>query len=234
MRRYAAEFVGTFFLIFTIGITVTSANALAPIAIGVVLMAMVYAGGHVSGAHFNPAVTVAALVRGAVSPGTAAGYVVVQVLGGVVAAGTARLVLRGAKPEALTFTGREFAVAFAAEALFTFALAYVVLNVATSRSHPDNSFYGLAIGGTVLAGAVTVGGISGGAFNPAVAIGAAAMGLISWSVIWVHLLAEILAGALAGAVFLALNPAERSPSAVAGGISDVEPSRVSLADSATA
>jgi aquaporin Z len=210
VRRYAAEFVGTFFLVLTVCIAVTSMNELAPLAIGGVLMVMVYAGGHVSGAHFNPAVTLAVLIRGRISRSAAGGYVIGQFAGALLAAAAARLILTGPRPAALSFTGREIPMAFAVEVLFTFALAYVVLNVATSRSHPDNSFYGLAIGATVMAGAFTVGAISGGAFNPAVAVGGAVMGLFSWSAIWVHLVAEIIGGVLAGTVFLALNADDRA------------------------
>jgi aquaporin Z len=85
----------------------------------------------------------------------------------------------------------------------------VVLNVATSKDHPDNSFYGLAIGFTVVAGAVAVGAISGGAFNPAVTVGAAVMGMFAWPTLWVYLVAQVVAGVGAGAVFLALNPNDR-------------------------
>jgi aquaporin Z len=99
--------------------------------------------------------------------------------------------------------------AFVVELLFTFALAYVVLNVATSKDHPDNSFYGLAIGFTVVAGAIAVGGISGGAFNPAVAIAGAAMGIFAWPTLWVYLLAQVIAGAAAGVAFRALNPNDK-------------------------
>ena len=208
MRKYLAEFIGTFFLVLTVGITVTKTNALAPFAIGGVLMVMVYAGGHISGAHFNPAVTLAALVRGAISGMDAAAYVAAQVLGGLLAAVAARLVARPTTP-ALSLSGRALAVAMLVEALFTFALAYVVLNVATSKDNADNSFYGLAIGGTVMVGAITVGGISGGAFNPAVAIGGAVVGLFAWSTIWVYLLATAVGGAAAGLAFLGLNPDDR-------------------------
>ena len=205
MRKFAAELVGTYFLVLTIGIAVTRMTMLAPLAIGGVLMVMVYAGGHISGGHFNPAVTLAVLIRGRIGPAAAGGYLISQIAGALLAALTTRLVLGGPRPTALSLSGRGIGAAFAVEALFTFALAYVVLNVATSRSHPDNSFYGLAIGGTVMVGAFTVGGISGGAFNPAVALGAATMGLFSWSTIWIHLVADLLGGALAGMVFLALN-----------------------------
>jgi aquaporin Z len=97
------------------------------------------------------------------------------------------------------------------EVLFTFALAYVVLNTATSKDHPNNSFYGLAIGITVLAGAVAVGTISGGAFNPAVGLGICLAGLIGWKMIWIYLFATVAGGALAGYVFRQLNPDDVAP-----------------------
>ncbi|MCW2624726.1 aquaporin, partial [Mycobacterium sp.] len=99
--------------------------------------------------------------------------------------------------------------AFVVELLFTFALCYVVLNVATSKHHPNNSFYGLAIGFTVVAGAFAVGAISGGAFNPAVSLGAAVMGMFAWPTLWIYLVAQVLAGMAAGVTFLALNPDDK-------------------------
>lgn len=209
MRRYTTELIGTYFLVLTIGLAVTTMNALAPLAIGGILMVMVYAGGHISGAHFNPAVTLAVLIRGRIGRADAGGYLVAQVLGGLAGALTSRLVLHDTKPVELSLSGREIWMALVVEALFTFALAYVVLNVATSRSHPDNSFYGLAIGGTVMVGAVTVGGISGAAFNPAVAIGGATIGLLAWSAIWIHLLAQAIGATLAATAFLALSEDDR-------------------------
>jgi aquaporin Z len=121
-----------------------------------------------------------------------------------------------ADPTAFTVPGDRVAAAFVAELLFTFALAYVVVNVATSKDHPNNSFYGLAIGFTVLAGAVAVGGLSGAAFNPAVGLGAAVAGLADWSLGWIYLVATLVGGALAGFAFRALNPddlAEPAPTA---------------------
>jgi aquaporin Z len=216
MRRYLTEFIGTFFLVFVIGCTVLGKVPLAPLAIGVTLMVMIYAGGHISGGHYNPAVTLAVLVRGKITRGDAVGYWAAQVVGGLLAALVARYLVNPAKVTALSPSGRGVVVALLAEAIFTFALAYVVLNVATSRDHPGNDFYGLAIGFTVVAGAFAVGGLSGGAFNPAVAVGAATMGLFAWAKIWIWLLAELVAGALAGVVFLMLNPDERdNPAAVA-------------------
>lgn len=209
MRRYITELIGTFFLVFTVGCTVLGKVPLAPLAIGGTLMVMIYAGGHISGGHYNPAVTLAVLVRGKISRDDAAGYWAAQVVGGLLGALVARYLVNPAKVSALSPSGREVVVALLAEAIFTFALAYVVLNVATSRDHSGNGFYGLAIGFTVVAGAFAVGALSGGAFNPAVAVGAAAIGLFAWAKIWIWLLAELIAGALAGLVFLLLNPGER-------------------------
>ncbi|WP_225993401.1 aquaporin [Actinomadura rudentiformis] len=211
VRSYAAEFIGTFFLVFTIGCTVLAKAPLAPLAIGAVLMVMVYAGGHVSGAHFNPAVTLAVMLRGRIGLRDAAVYWVVQVVAAVLAALAAEYVVDPAQVAALSPSGRDIMVVILAEVLFTFALAYVVLNVATSKDHPDNSFYGLAIGFTVAAGAFAVGGLSGGVFNPAVAVGAGTMGLIAWSKIWIWLVVTLAGGAAAAGAFLVLNPEDRGP-----------------------
>ena len=211
MRKYAAELIGTFFLVFTIVTTVLSGATLAPLAIGVTLTAMVFAGGHISGAHFNPAVTLAVWIRGKIDTKDVPGYVVAQIVGAIAAAEIAHLVTGKDASSALTFSGGKLGAAFIAEALVTFALAYVVLNVATSSDHPNNSFYGLAIGLTVMAGAIAVGGISGGVFNPAVAFGVSTAGLVSWSMIWVYVIADCAGAAGAALVFRALNPGEWAP-----------------------
>src|ERR1700736_3829876 len=186
-RKLVVEFIGTFFLVFTVGASVRSGSSLAPLAIGAVLMVMVYAGGHISGGHYNPAVTMAALVRGRITAGEAVGYWVSQLIAGLVGAAVVRATVTTSHAAALTLAGHALAAALVVELLFTFALAYVVLNVATSKDHPNNSFYGLAIGFTVAAGAIAVGGISGGAFNPAVALAGAAMGIFAWPTLWVYL-----------------------------------------------
>lgn len=201
VRKYIVEFIGTFFLVLTVGCAVLGQVALAPLAIGAVLMTMVYAGGHLSGGHFNPAVTLAVYIRGKISPEDVVGYWIAQLAAGFAAAAAAKWLVNPPTVKALSPSGRELWQAMAAEALFTFALAYVVLNVATSDDTEDNSFYGLAIGFTVAAGAFTVGGISGGAFNPAVAVGAATMGLFAWAKIWLWLVATLLGGAIAGFVY---------------------------------
>ena len=210
--KYAVEAIGTFFLVFTVGAAVGSGSPLAPLGIGAVLMVMIYAGGHLSGGHYNPAVTMAVLVRRRIRLRDAIGYWVVQFGAGLLAAVVVRTVVdptRMASAAAMTLSGRTLLAAFVVELLFTFALCYVVLNVATSKDHPDNSFYGLAIGFTVVAGALAVGAISGGAFNPAVSLGAAVMGMFAWPTLWIYLVAQVLAGIAAGVTFLALNPDDK-------------------------
>lgn len=213
MRKYIVEFIGTFFLVLTVGCTVLpgvldlqGAQAIIPpLAIGAALMVMVYAGGHISGGHYNPAVTLAVTLRGRCKPEEAPFYMLSQVLGGIVAGWVAMSVLVGKSPG----TASEFpnlVPVFVAEFLFAFALCYVVLNTATAKKNEGNSFYGLAIGMTVMVGAFAVGGISGGAFNPAVALGAAFMKLIPGSQVWIHLIADFLGGAAAGLLFNYLNP----------------------------
>jgi aquaporin Z len=207
-RALGVEFIGTFFLVFTVGASVYSGSALAPLAIGASLMVMVYAGGHISGGHYNPAVTMAVLVRGRIRFAEAVEYWIAQLVAGVIAALVVRSVVTPGHVTALDLSGHALAAALVVELLFTFALAYVVVNVATSKDHPDNSFYGLAIGFTVMAGAIAVGGISGGAFNPAVVLGGAVMGLWDWTTL-IYLVAELIAGAIAGLAFRALNPADK-------------------------
>jgi aquaporin Z len=204
-RKLVVEFIGTFFLVFTICEAVKYAGALAPLAIGAGLMVMVYAGGHISGAHYNPAVSTAVMLRGKLSSAEWLPYVLTQLLGALIAALAARVVAGAGQHGPLPGVGRELI----AEFLFTFALCYVVLNVATARGTDGNSFYGLAIGFTVAAGAFAVGAVSGGAFNPAVAFGAMVYGILPWSHIWLYLIANFLAGAVAAYVFLYVQSAEK-------------------------
>jgi aquaporin Z len=211
VRKLIVEFIGTFYLVLTIGMVVIEpgAGSLAPLAIASALMIMVYAGGHISGAHYNPAVSLAVMLRGKASATEMLGYWVVQILGAALAAVIVGQLKDGAQSIVATIppTGQ----ALLAEFLFTFALAFVVLNVATTRGTEGNSYYGLAIGFTVLTGAYAVGAISGGAFNPAVAVGLVVMGLIGAKSIWIYLLANLFGGALAAVVFNALDLGNDKP-----------------------
>jgi aquaporin Z len=199
------EFIGTFFLVFTIGLTVTAGSPMAPLAIGSSLMIMVYMGGHVSGGHYNPAVSLALLLRGKMaSIGEFVGYVVSQVAGAIVAALTTYVIV-GQTLKVAPAASASTLGALVVEILFTFALALVVLNVAASAKTQGNSFYGLAIGFAIVVGAFAGGPISGGAFNPAVGTGPilvdAMVGGGSLSHLWLYLVGPFLGGALAAGVF---------------------------------
>ena len=206
MNKYVVEFIGTFFLVLTIGCTVINGGSgvIPPLAIGSALMVMIFAGGHISGGHYNPAVTLGVWLRGKCEAKDVAPYMIFQIMGAVLAALAVRFLKGGA---AVAPAHPATMPALLAEFLFTFALVYVVLNVATAKGTSGNSFYGLAIGFTVLAGAFSVGSISGGVFNPAVAAGISVMGLSSWTNIWIYLVADFAGGAVAAGVFNALNPA---------------------------
>ena len=202
MRNYLTEFIGTFFLVLTIGLTVMGGTTFAPLAIGAALMVMVYMGGHVSGAHYNPAVTLAVTLRGKLPAKELVPYMLSQVAGALAAALIARAIM-----------GRTFAPtpaptasmvgALLVELLFTFALCLVVLNAATSARTQGNSFYGLAIGFTVVVAAFAGGPISGGAFNPAVGLGPTIVDAISGGGSFQHLWLYLV-GPFAGAVLAAM------------------------------
>jgi aquaporin Z len=208
MSKYITEFIGTFFLVLTIGCSVLigGSGVIAPLAIGSALMVMIYAGGHVSGGHYNPAVTLGVWLRGRCPTQDVVPYWVAQVLGAVLAS----LVLNylkggfGDKPMVL-----KIGPALLAEFLYSFALVYVVLNSATAKANAGNSFYGLAIGFTVMTGAFAVGSISSAAFNPAVAIGISIMGLSAWSNLWIYLVANFLGGWVAALTFKFINPGDK-------------------------
>lgn len=211
MNKYLTEFIGTFFLILTIGLSVSVSSVIAPIAIGSVLMVMIYMGGNISGGHYNPAVTLGVFMRGKIEAKDMIAYWIFQILAGIIAA----FVI-------FTFTNKPLVVAptpgidswkaVLAEVLGTFALVSVVLNVATTKKAAGNSYYGLAIGFTVMAMAVALGPISGGAFNPAVALGPqivdAIKGGVSLSGCWIYIVGCFLGGALAAIVFKICNADE--------------------------
>ncbi len=208
MKKYIVEFIGTFFLVLTIVCVVNSATdanqlgLVAPLAIGSALMVMVFAGGHISGAHYNPAVTLGVLMRGKVGAGDAPMYMIAQILGGIAAAVLGAAVMGKGTMMGGSGMPDNMAAAFCAEMLGTFALVWVVLQTATAKGTAGNSFYGLAIGFTVLAMAYALGGFgTGGCFNPAVAIGAAFNGLASWGTAGLAIGADLVGAALAAIVY---------------------------------
>jgi len=215
MKKLVVEFIGTFFLVFTIGCAVVSGAIIPGLVIGSALMVMIYAGGHISGAHYNPAVTLAVFVRGKIGAGEMIQYWIVQIIGGVIGALCSYYVM-GSNPGSVQHhpgDGVSTMTALFAEFIGTFALAYVVLNAATSKNTAGNSFYGLAIGFTVFVMAASLGHVSGGAFNPAVGLGRNIGEMIALgsmvSAFWIYIVGPLAGGALAAVVFNYLNPDDK-------------------------
>jgi len=204
MKKYIVEFIGTYFLILLIGQvtigTTDDVKQLAPFAVGIGLIALVYAGGHVSAAHYNPAVTLAMLVRGSCKIVDVAPYIAMQIAAAFSASFTV-ICLKADAMESVAAAELHTQKALLAEALGTFMLVWVILNVGTAKSLEGNQFYGVAIGATVTGMAFTLGSYSGAAFNPAVAVAACVMGLVTWTNLWIFLAANFGAGLLAAVVF---------------------------------
>lgn len=201
VRNAVAEALATLLFVFAIIGAVNNAGDLTPLAIGFALMVLVYATGHLSGGHLNPAVSLGVWLRGGITAGDFFAYVIAQLVGGALGA----LIGMAVFPAPEGAVQIDIAPAFIVELVFTFVLVYVVLNAATSKDTEGNSFYGLAIGSTVFVGAATVGSISGGGFNPAVAFGLAISGQFAWANIWLYLLAPLVGGALAAVAFRLFN-----------------------------
>ncbi|WP_372367653.1 MIP/aquaporin family protein [Candidatus Uabimicrobium sp. HlEnr_7] len=206
MKSYIMEFIGTMFLVLAIGLTQD------PLAIGIMLTAIIYAGGHISGAHYNPAITIAIWMRGKLATKYVAGYILMQILGAFVAAA---LCYYMAEKTFVPNLGEGITVsqAIIAEIIFTFLLAMVILNVATSSKLEGNYIYGLAIGFTVTASAFCVGGISGAVLNPAVGLSFVLVGKIinsgiSIEQLYIYLTAPFVGGILAFLAFRFLNSEE--------------------------
>ena len=211
MRSYLTEFIGTFFLVLTIGLVVHTGSPMAPLAIGSALMIMVYMGGHISGGHYNPAVTLAVAMRGKLPAAEVVPYWISQLLGAF-AASFMVYVITGSTFAPAPGEGAGAMQALLVEFFYTFALASMVLNTATHRKTAGNSFYGLAIGFTVATGAFAGGSISGGAFNPAVGVGpilmSALKGADGFGNLWLYLVGPLLGGTVAALVFRWVNGAE--------------------------
>jgi aquaporin Z len=211
VNRYLTELIGTFFLVFTIGMTAVAGLAAAPIAIGSTLMVMVYMGGHISGGHYNPAVSTGALLRGALPKADYLPYMAAQIFGAWLAGG-AVLFITGETFAPAPGTDVTSSAALLGEILVSFALVLVVLNTATAKRTEGNSYFGLAIGFTVLFGAYAVGPVSGGAFNPAVGIGPILVdGLAgdgSFGNLWLYIVGPIVGAFIAAPVFRMQNPGD--------------------------
>ena len=202
LRKYLVELIGTFFLVFTVASAVLFGGefgVIAPLSIGFALMIMVYAGGHISGGHYNPAVSFAAALRGALEWKQLVPYWIFQFIGAACAELLAGLFRNIPAAPPCPFTLPALIIG---EFLFTFALCYVVLQVATSKKTEGNSYYGLAIGSTVLVGAFAVGGIfCFGAFNPAVALGLGLIKASCWAGVGITALVNLVAGGFAAIVY---------------------------------
>jgi len=202
MNKYLIEFLGTFFLVLTVALTGN------PIAVGAVLVAMVYMGGYISGAHYNPAVTLAVFIRGKIKIQEALNYFLVQVLGAFVASFVYYLI---ANKIFLPKPNPAFSLLSVGliEVLFTFLLASVILHVATSEKNKGNQYFGLAIGLTLMVGAFAGGKISGAVFNPAIAVGSMFFDLPNIAAylpsLALYVGTQFLGGLLAGLFYKATN-----------------------------
>jgi aquaporin Z len=211
MRAYVTEFIGTFFLVLTVGLSVSNGTPLAPLAIGASLMIMVYMGGHISGGHYNPAVSLAVALRGKLSWGNFIPYLIAQFCAAI-AAGLATLAITQHTVAPAPGPTATTQGALLVEFFYTFALALVVLNSATTEKTQGNSYFGLAIGFTVVVGAFAGGGVSGGAFNPAVGFGLVLVNAMhnsfaagTMKYVWLYLVGPFSGGAVAAAVYLYQN-----------------------------
>lgn len=203
MREYVTEFIGALFLVLAIALTGN------PLAIGMMLTAMVYIGGHISGAHYNPAVTIAVWMRGKLKPNKIFGYMTAQVLGAFAAA-YIFYILSGKIFLPSPGSGIPVWHSILVEILFTFILCFVILVVATSKKLDGNHIYGLAIGLTLAAGAYAGGSVSGAVYNPAVAFGPmifkSFIGGYNFSNLIIYLIGPFTGAIFAAWVFKYLNP----------------------------
>jgi len=213
MPKLVVEAIGTFFLLLTIAMLVLGAAdagehavLVIPVGIGLVLTALVFAFGPISGAHFNPAVTIGLYLAGRCPKAHVAPYLVAECIGATAAAFVA-LQLRTVHDAAFE---PAHAAGFAAEAIWTFLLVCVILQI-TSKRNSNNQWFGIVVGTTVAAGAYVMGPDSGAAFNPAVYLGLALDGVLAWSDWWIYIGGPILGGCLAAAVQQIIEPSEVGP-----------------------
>ncbi len=201
-KKLISEFIGSFFLVIAVIMCSLGSNeTISVLGIGAVLAAMAYAGGHISGAHYNPAVTIAVFLRGGLGVQQVPGYILSQLLGAVLAAIVSSSFLLGKVGSGMDLSAVA-PQAILCEILGTFALVWVILNVATCEDTKGNSFYGLAIGMVILAMILSFGKISGAAFNPAVALGLAISNISGWANLWIYVVGELVGAVAACYIFL--------------------------------
>jgi aquaporin Z len=211
MKNWLTEFIGTFFLELTVVLSVHYSPAIAGLAIGAVLMVMVYMGGPISGGHYNPGISLGVAIRGKISYGTMISYWIAQLAAGIIAAIIGWLLI--GRPETAgvpPLTHMDILRGLIAEFLFSFALVLTVLTTATSSKTAGNSYFGLAIGFTVGAGVFAVGSLTGAAFNSAVGLGVCLFGLSAWFNIWIYVVANLAGGIVAAAIFRIISPEDFS------------------------
>lgn len=205
-RKYVVEFIGTFFLVMAICMTVSTSTALlSALAAGLMLIAITYSGFKISGGHFNPAISVASYLRGKLDAGDLLPYIIAQFLGGLLASMLAGFLLTSMEMPAPETLELEAAPSIIAELLGTILLVYVFLNVTTAKKTHGNEFYGLAVGATFIACTCSFGIVSGGAFNPAIALGLVMGDCTSWSSLWIFLVGNFVGGALAAFISQYVN-----------------------------
>ena len=216
MRKYLTEFIGTFFLVLTVLLSVHY-NSMPGIAIGAILMVMVYMGGPISGGHYNPGVSLGVALRGKLSYGDMIAYWISQLVGAVCAVLIGWLFVGHTDvPGIKAFSGGAVLSAVIAEFVFSFALVLTVLTTATSVKSAGNSYFGLAIGFTVGAGIFAVGALTGAAFNSAVGVGVCMFGLSAGANLWVYIVANLLGGAVAAGAFRFMSPEDHVVAAARG------------------
>jgi aquaporin Z len=197
-RKYVVEFLGTFFIVMTICMMEGGGmGQFAPIAAGGMLLALMYSSFHISGGHFNPAVSVAIYLRGKLNSGDLLPYIVSQFIGGTLAAMLAGFLLNSTGSATPSPKALEIVPSIIAELLGTLLFVYVFLNLTTIKKTSGNIYYGVTLGFTFMAVMYAFGTISGGAFNPAIGLGITMANLTSWETIWVFPLANFVGGVLA-------------------------------------
>lgn len=201
LKKCLVEFVGTFFIMFTFGAALfpNSNNAFPPLAIAFIVIAVVYMGKSISGAQYNPAISLADSIRGKLSWKHLLPYVIVQFIAAAFAAYVLSFII--VVPPYSNETTFNIKAMFACEFLFTFLLTYTYLQTVNCEKTKGNSYYGLAIGSVILAAFLATAGTSYGVFNPAIALALIVMGLAQIKLVVFTIIANIIAGAAAAGIY---------------------------------